>query len=319
MNAIPHPTVVVGLGAVDPAVVEPILGTGIRFVAEPTARDLAAAEGAIVRAAFHVGRDVLDRMPRLRVIARTGVGVDLVDTAAAQERGIPVVITPGSNTNAVAEGVFAHLLHLVKRLRPLTALVRTGRWDDRTAFPVGDLEGGTIGIVGYGRIGRRVGQLAAGFGMRVLAYDPIARPDESVAVDSLVELIEGSDVISLHVPLTEETRHVIDATALKHCRPGAILINCGRGALVDLDAALTALDRGELGGIGLDVFETEPPEHHALFDRENVVLTPHVMGLSSRAMRATLVDAAQGVVDVLAGRPAAATAPIQENGPDHTP
>ena len=314
MSAIHHSAVVVGLGAVDPDIVRPILGADIRFVPEPTAADLASADGAIVRAAFRLSRDVLDRMPRLRVIARTGVGVDLVDTVAARERGIPVVITPGSNTHAVAEGAFAHLLHLVKRLQPLTTIVRTGRWEDRAAFPVGDLEGATIGIVGYGRIGRRVGELATCFGMTVLAYDPVARPEASVAADSLVGLLERSDVISLHVPLTEETRHLIDAKALKHCRPGAILINCSRGALVDLDAALTALESGELGGVGLDVFESEPPEHHALFDHPNVVLTPHVMGLSSRAMRATLVDAAQGVVDVLAGRAPAAIAPVQDGG-----
>lgn len=305
-------TIVVGLGPVDPAIVSPVLSIGTRFVEHPVAADLAAAEGAIVRAAYAVTRDLLDRMPRLRVIARTGVGVELVDMAAAHERGIPVVVTPGSNTNAVAEGVLAHALHLVKRLQPLTELVRSGGWEERTSIPVGDLEGATIGIIGYGRIGRRVGHLAAGFGMAVLAYDPIARPEETVAIDSLHELVDRADLITLHIPLTEQTLRLIDGAILQRIRPGTILINCGRGALVDLDAAFDALKSGRLGGVGLDVFDPEPPAHHALFDHPRVVLTPHVMGLSARATRATFIDAAQGIADVLAGRKPAAVATLAE-------
>ena len=301
--------VVVGLGKVDPDLVTGALGDGIDFVAEPTEADLAAAVGAIVRADAVVDEAFLDRTPRMRVLARTGVGTDLVDLDTAAARGIAVVVTPGSGTRAVAEGVLAHTLALVKRVAPLTALVSGGRWGERDAGgPIGDLDGATIGIIGYGRIGRRVGALADAFGMRVLAYDPFAPPPAEVACGDLDELIAASDVLTLHVPLTPENHHLVDAAFLGRTKPGAVLINCGRGGLLDLDAALAALESGQLSGVGLDVFESEPPVHHPIFDHQSVSLTPHLMGLTRRATAATFADAAQGVVDVLAGRTPAAVA-----------
>jgi D-3-phosphoglycerate dehydrogenase len=300
--------VVVALGSVDPALVTGVLGAGISFVAEPTEADLAVAVGAIARADAVVDADFLDRAPALRVLARTGVGVDLIDLAAASARGIPVVITPGSGTRAVAEGVLAMALHLVKRLGPLTDLVREGRWGQRDRVVAGDLDGATIGIIGYGRIGQRVGELATAVGMHVLAHDPLSPPPPDVACADLDQLAARSDVLTLHAPLTEETRHLVDDEFLARTRPGAILVNCGRGGLLDLDAALAALESGQLAGVGLDVFDPEPPQHHPLFDRPDVVLTPHVMGLSLRATAATFADAARGVVDVLAARRPAAVA-----------
>jgi D-3-phosphoglycerate dehydrogenase / 2-oxoglutarate reductase len=304
--------VVVALGTVDPALVTGVLGDSVEFVAQPGPDDLANAEGAIVRADAVVDAALLARAPRLRVLARTGVGVDLVDVEEATARGIAVVITPHSGTRAVAEGVLAHALHLVKRLGPLTRLVREGRWGERAnpavGGAVGDLDGATIGIIGYGRIGRRVGELAAAFGMRVLAHDPISPPPAGVDCPDLGELARASDVLTLHAPLTEATRHLVDAGFLSRVRPGAILVNCGRGGLLDLDAALAALDTGRLSGIGLDVFDPEPPPHHPLFDHPNVVLTPHLMGLTRRATAATFAAAARGVTDVLAGRRPAALA-----------
>jgi D-3-phosphoglycerate dehydrogenase / 2-oxoglutarate reductase len=295
-------SVVVALGAVDPTLVTEVLGNSIQFVAQPGPEDLAIAEGAVVRADAVVDAALLARAPRLRVLARTGVGVDLVDLEEASARGIAVVITPGAGTRAVAEGVLAHALHLVKRLAPLTRLVREGRWAERTGVAVGDLDGATIGIIGYGRIGRRVGELAAAFGMRVLAHDPISPPPAEVDCPDLGELAGASDVLTLHAPLTAATHHLVDAGLLGRIRPGAILVNCGRGGLLDLGAALAALESGRLGGIGLDVFDPEPPPHHPLFDHPNVVLTPHLMGLTHRATAATFAAAARGVTDVLAGR-----------------
>jgi D-3-phosphoglycerate dehydrogenase / 2-oxoglutarate reductase len=300
--------VVVALGTVDPELVVGALGDAADFVARPGPRELAVAEGAIVRADVVVDAALLARAPRLRVLARTGVGVDLVDVEAASARGIAVVITPGSNTRAVAEGVLAHALHLVKRLAPLTRLVREGGWAERADAPIGDLDGATIGIVGYGRIGRRVGELAAAFGMRVLANDPVSPPPWAVNCPDLGELAATSDVLTLHVPLTQATRHLVGAGVLARIRPGAVLVNCGRGGLLDLDAALAALESGRLGGVGLDVFDPEPPRHHPLFDHPDVVLTPHVMGLTRRATAATFAAAARGVTDVLAGRRPAALA-----------
>jgi D-3-phosphoglycerate dehydrogenase / 2-oxoglutarate reductase len=300
---------VVGLGKVEPDLVTGVLGGDIEFVAEPTDADLAVAQGAVVRADAVVDKAFLDRTPRMRVLARTGVGTDLVDLETATARGIAVVVTPGSGTGAVAEGVIAHAMALVKRLGQYTTLIREGRWAQRTAGgPPGDMDGATIGIIGYGRIGRRVGELAAAFGMRVLAYDPFAPPPAEVACTDLDELVAASDVLTLHVPLTSENHHMVNVGFLARAKPGAVLINCGRGGLLDLDAALEALESGQLSGVGLDVFEPEPPVHHAIFDHPGVSLTPHMMGLTRRGTELTFADAAQGVVDVLAGRKPTAVA-----------
>jgi D-3-phosphoglycerate dehydrogenase len=301
--------VVVGLGAVDPVLVTGVLGADVEFIPTPTADDVAVAVGAIVRADAVVDAAFLDSAPCMRVLARTGVGTDLVDLDAATARGIAVVVTPGSGTRAVAEGVLAHALHLAKRLGPYTTLIREGRWAERAAGgPPGDLDDATIGIIGYGRIGRRVGELAASFGMRVLAYDPFAAPPPDVECRDLDDLVAASDVLTLHVPLTAENHHMVNAGLLSRTKPGAILVNCGRGGLLDLDAALAALEAGQLSGVGLDVFEPEPPAHHPIFDHPNVSLTPHLMGLTRRATKLTFMDAAQGVADVLAGRRPSAVA-----------
>ena len=300
---------VVGLGKVEPDLVTGVLGGDVAFVAEPTDADLVVAQGAIVRADAVVDKAFLDRTPQMRVLARTGVGTDLVDLATATARGIAVVVTPGSGTGAVAEGVIAHAIALVKRLGQYTTLIREGRWAQRTAGgPPGDMDGATIGIIGYGRIGRRVGALAEAFGMRVLAYDPFAPPPAEVACSDLDALVAASDVLTLHVPLTAENHHMVNGEFLGRAKPGAVLINCGRGGLLDLDAALAALESGQLSGVGLDVFEPEPPAHHPIFDHPGVSLTPHMMGLTRRGTELTFADAAQGIVDVLAGRNPAAVA-----------
>jgi D-3-phosphoglycerate dehydrogenase len=230
------------------------------------------------------------------------VGVDLVDVPTATARGIAVVITPGAGTAAVAEGAIGMALHLVKRFGPLTALVREGRWAQRSDISVGDLDGATLGVIGYGRIGQRAGALGAALGMRVLAYDPVSEPPGDVRCASLADLASRSDVITLHLPLTGQTRHLVDDTFLAQVKDGAILVNCGRGGLIDTDAVWGALTAGRLGGVGLDVFDPEPPGHHPLYSHPHVVLTPHLMGLSRRATAATFTAAARGVLDVLDGR-----------------
>ena len=306
MTTLSRTDVVVALGEVDPELVHDHLPASATFVARPTAEDLRLATGAIARADVLVDTDLLDRAPSMRVVARTGVGVDRVDVDEATRRGIAVVVTPGAGTNAVAEGTLAMTLHLVKRLRVATHCVAEGRWAERGQIAMGDLEGATMGIVGYGRIGRRVAHLARAFGMTVLAFDPYVEDDPAVV--TLDEVRRRANVVTLHLPLTPETQHLVDAEFLAGLQPGSILVNCGRGGLLDLDAAHAALVDGQLAGLGLDVFETEPPEHHPLFDRDDVVLAPHLMGLSAGATRATFAAAAQGVADVLAGRRPAALA-----------
>jgi D-3-phosphoglycerate dehydrogenase len=303
--------VVVALGEVEPGLVTGHLAPDARFVAEPGPEDLRAADGAIVRADALVDTAMFDRMPQLRVLARTGVGVERVDVAEATRRGIAVVVTPGAGTHAVAEGALAMILHLVKRLRVTTECVAQGRWAQRGAITLGDLDGATIGIIGYGRIGRRVGHLARVFGMTVLAHDPYLDPaqdgaggdgPDGVRLVGLDELSSRSQVVTLHLPLTPQTHHLVDAAFLAAMPAGSVLVNCGRGGLLDLDAAARALADGRLAGLGLDVFDPEPPAHHPVFDRPDVVLSPHLMGLSVGATRATFTVAARGVADVLAGR-----------------
>jgi phosphoglycerate dehydrogenase-like enzyme len=298
----------VALGSVEAGLVEPELAPHQQIIHNPTDADLARADAAIVRAAYRVDRELLDRMPALKVIARTGVGTDLVDVAEANRRGIPVVITPGSNTASVAEGVFAHLLALVKKLPTLTSIVRDGRWEERAGVAVGDLEGFTLGIIGYGRIGRRVARIAEAFDLKVLAFDPFADVPAGIRCETVEELLGRSNFVTLHVPLTPENRNLLNAERLALLPAGALLINCSRGGLVDLDAAHQALLSGQLGGLGLDVYDPEPPAHHAVFDHANVVLTPHLMGFTRQGMAHTVRDAAKGAVDVLAGRSPAAVA-----------
>ncbi|MEJ6573708.1 MAG: NAD(P)-dependent oxidoreductase [Actinomycetes bacterium] len=305
--------IIVGLGPISSAIVEPIFGSEFTYIEKPTPRDLAIAEGALVRAAFEFNKSVFDSMPNLKVIARTGVGTELVDLVEADARNIPVLITPGGNTTAVAEGVFAQVLHLSKRLGPLTKLVATGKWEERTKYPVGDLANQTLGIIGFGRIGKKVSEIASAFDMKILAFDPIAEIPALLKADSIAELLINSDVITLHVPLTPQTSGLIGKTELASLKEGAILINCSRGALLDLDAALIALTSGKLGGLGLDVFDPEPPKYHQIFDHENVVLTPHVMGLSKQATIATYVMAAEGARDVLTGVKPRAVANLKNN------
>ena len=247
--------------------------------------------------------EFLARAPRLRVLARTGVGVERVDLDAATARGIAVVITPGSGTNAVAEGAIAMALHLVKRFGPLTTLVRTGQWATRNTYSVGDLAGSVLGVVGYGRIGQRAAALGAALGMTVLAYDPVSEPPADVRCADLHG--SGQPQRRDHPAPAAAGVHPSPGRAelLGHVKPGAVLVNCGRGGLIDIDAVYAALQDGRLGGVGLDVFDPEPPGHHPLFDHPDVVLTPHLMGMSRQGSAATYIDAAQGVLDVLTGTP----------------
>ena len=275
----------------------------------PLVRDAVAL---IVHGGCRVGGGLIDAAPSLRVIARTGVGVDLVDLQAATRRGIPVLVTPGAGADAVAEGALALMLALAKRLPELDALVRQGRFDERDALEVGDLSGATLGVVGLGRIGTRVAELARAFGMEPLAHDPYVRPDGEIPLLDLPSLFERSQFVSLHAPLTAETRGIVDADLLARLSRGAILVNLARGALVrSLDDLLAALDSGPLAGVGLDVFETEPPDvSHPLFRHPRVLLSPHALGLSRGAKERIFREVAEGIVSVLrGGRPAAVANP----------
>ena len=294
--------VVVGLGPVDAATVSPVLDGVARFVADPSPADLEHAVGAIVRAHVNLDKAMFATLPALRVVARTGVGTERVDLDEARARSIPVVITPGANTEAVAEGALAHLLALTKSLSPLTQLVKTGAFDDRATIPVGDLRDGTLAVLGYGRIGRAVARLAQAFGMNCVAYDPFVTEADIRLAPSMEEALAGATHVSVHLPATEDTTGLINREVIASLEPQTILVNLARGEVLDLDAALWGLETGHLGGLGLDVFPTEPPEHHPVFEHPRVILTPHVMGLTTASTEATFIQAAEGIADVLRGK-----------------
>lgn len=265
----------------------------------------------IVRGGSRVGAAVIDAAPRLRVIGRSGVGFDGVDIDAATRRGIAVVLAPNANATAVAEGALTLLLALSKRLPLLDRIVREGRWRERDQVDVRDLEGSTLGIVGFGRTGRRLASLVEPLGVRVLAFDPYADPAAAKGVElvSFDSLLERSDHLSLHAPLTDETQGLIDLRALEQLGPGARLVNLARGGLVSsLDDLLLALERGSVDGVGLDVFDVEPPDiSHPLFRDPRVILTPHALGLSRLAKRRLFEEVSRSVAMALLGKPAPAT------------
>lgn len=290
---------IVATGSVHP-VAEEILGEIV--VGDWRAR-LGEIEALIVRGDARVTAADIDAAPRLRVIGRSGVGYDNIDIGAARARGIPVVITPGANARAVAEGAFALVLALLKRLPELDHAVRVGDWARRDTIEIRDLAGTTLGVVGYGRIGRELAELARAVGMHVLAHDP----NVDDAAVPLAALFENADAVSLHAPLTAETRGLVGAPLLERANPGLVLVNTARGGLISsLDDLLGALESGRLGGIGLDVFDEEPPDPtHPLFAQPNVIATPHALGLTGGATEAVFRAMAEGVAAALRGeRPA---------------
>lgn len=267
---------------------------------------LPEADALIVRSRVKVTADLIAAAPRLRVIGRAGVGVDNIDLDAATERGIVVVNVADGNTVAVAEHVFALLLALVRRLLPAAASLREGRWE-RSRWVGEELRGKVMGLVGFGRIGQEVAHRARAFGMAVLACDPYVpegriRELGAEPVD-LGTLLARADVVSIHTPLTDATRNLIDAAALARMRPGAYLINTARGGIVDEQALYRALVEGRLAGAGLDVFATEPPGESPLLTLPNVVATPHLGGSTREAQAYNARAIAEQVLRALRGQP----------------
>ena len=263
---------------------------------------LAGAVGAIV-STDPFDADVLSGSIDLRVIARVGVGIDSIDLAAATERGVVVTVTPGANEVTVAEHTIALMLSLVRRICEQHAAVRRGEWNRTGPHVPGSLHGSTVGLVGYGRIGRLVAERLRAFGVRIVAADPsVTASGAGVELVELPALLAASDIVSLHAPLERSTAGLIGADELLAMRPGAMLVNTARGGMVDEQALRDALRSGRLGGAALDVFAEEPPGDHALLDLPNVVATAHVGGLSERSIDEMTHRATASVVDVLAGR-----------------
>jgi D-3-phosphoglycerate dehydrogenase len=272
-------------------------------------------DALIVRSGVDVDAALITAGTRLQVIGRAGVGVDNVDLDAATRAGITVVNAPTGNTIAAAEHTIALLLALARRVPAADASVRRGEWT-RSALQGVQLRGRTFGIVGLGKIGMAVAERARGFGMTLLGSDPYVTEEQAalrgVELVQLDALLERSDAVTVHVPLSRATAGLIGSKAIARMKPGAFVLNVARGGIVDEAALAAALRDGRLGGAGIDVFEDEPPAGSPLLDAPNTVLTPHLGASTAEAQVAVAEEIAEQVLDVLAGRPAqyAVNAPL---------
>ncbi len=256
-----------------------------------------------VRSETKISREVFAAAPLLKVVGRAGVGVDNVDVDAATERGVVVMNTPGGNTISTAELTFTHILCCARPIAHGAASMKAGNWDRKTLSGV-ELLRKNIGIIGLGRIGSEVAKRAQAFGMKVLAYDPYLTPARAAAMQvesvSLDALLAGSDYITVHMPLTDETHNMIDEAALAKCKKGVRIVNCARGGIVNEKALVAALKSGQVGAAGLDVFETEPlPKDSDLRSAPNIVLTPHIAASTSEAQESVGIEIAEQIADVL--------------------
>ncbi len=264
-------------------------------------------DALVVRSATKVTARVLERAERLRAVGRAGVGVDNVDLPAATRRGVLVMNTPGGSSVTVAELTLGMMLALSRHVAQATASIKGGKWEKKR-FQGRELAGKTLGVVGIGNIGSVVVERCLAMKMRVIAFDPFISADAAARIGvtqvSLDELWPQADFISLHVPLTEQTRNLVNAQTIAKMKPGALLVNCARGGIVDEAALAEALEAGRIAGAGLDVLAAEPPDLGGpLLGLPNVVLTPHVAGGSQEALRLMATTVAEDVLRVLRGEP----------------
>ncbi|MDP6574468.1 MAG: hydroxyacid dehydrogenase [Rhodospirillales bacterium] len=272
------------------------------------AQEIAAADAAITRNAG-LDRTAMAAAPDLKVLGNHGIGTDPVDVSYATEIGLPIIYTPHANVQSVAEQAIAMMLAISKRVREADTAVREDRFDYRYARDFRELHGKTLAIIGFGRIGRRTAELArAAFDMRIIVYSPHVEATAIEAAgmekwDDLDAVLGEADVVSLHQRLTPDTREWLDGKRISAMKKEAILVNTARGALVDAEALIAAVESGHLRGAAMDVFEKEPlPADHPYRGARGIVLSPHIGGATEEAMLRTAVETAEQVVDVLAGR-----------------
>jgi D-3-phosphoglycerate dehydrogenase / 2-oxoglutarate reductase len=275
----------------------------VLFTEEETVEALRGASAVIAGSEPYTDA-VLDRLPGLRVIARSGVGYDMVDVEAATRHGVILAIAPGGNFHAVAEHTFALLLAFTRQIVSNDRDVRQGLWLKTVLVPV---RGQTLGIVGFGRIGRAVAARAIAFGMKVVAFDPYPQEEFArslgVELTDLDTLLAQSDFVTLHLPMSRETRGLINRATIARMKPGAVLLNTARGGLVAEDDLLAALRSGHLAGAALDVLAEEPPSpDHPLLSLDNVIISPHVASCDTLALADMPLEAARNIVDLAAGR-----------------
>ena len=264
---------------------------------------LADFDALVVRSSTQATADLLKAGKRLKVVGRAGIGVDNVDVAAATELGILVVNAPTANLLSATEHTFALLLSLARRVPEADVSMKAGEWNRKLTGV--ELQGKTLGIIGFGRIGQKVADRARGFDMKIVAYDPFldaaAARRLQVELLPLDDLLARSDVITFHTPLTKESRNLLNRERIARMKKGALVVNCGRGGVIDEEALLEALDSGYLGGAALDVFAEEPPTDLRLVKHRKVVATPHLGAQTREAQERISVETAEMVLAALAG------------------
>ena len=261
------------------------------------------ADGLVIRSGTKVTREVLEAAPRLRIVGRAGIGVDNVDMPAATERGIVVVNTPSGNNVTTAEHAIALLVSLARHIPQATASMKAGKWE-KSAFTGMELSNRTLGVIGLGNIGRVVAQKAHGLGMRVIAFDPQVPAEIAAKLDvdlvDLDTLLARADALTVHVPKTKDTTGLLGAAAFAKCKRGVLVVNAARGGIIDEKALLAALESGQVGGAGLDVFEQEPPsKDHPLVKHSKVICTPHLGASTEQAQLNVAIQVAEQVRDFL--------------------
>ncbi len=273
--------------------------------AEELLETIGQYDAVIVRSRTKITAAVLEAAPNLKVVGRAGVGVDNIDLEAAKARGVTVVNAPQASTNAVAELALGMMFALARRLAEADASMKRGEWRKKQLTGT-ELHGKTLGVVGMGRIGSRVGELAKAIGMDVIGYDPLI-PAEEIArrgakpIAELDDLYAQADVITLHVPLTPQTRGMVNAAAFAKMKKGAFIICAARGGVIDETALYEALESGHIGGAGLDVYATEPPGASPLVSHPRVVATPHIGAQTKEAQTRVAMDIATEVLAALKG------------------
>jgi len=252
-------------------------------------------DGLAIRSATKVTKEIIERADRLKVVGRAGIGVDNVDVNAASKRGIVVMNTPGGNTITTGEHTIAMLFALARQIPQATASMKSGKWDKKT-FMGAELYNKTLGIIGIGRVGTIVAD-------RVIAYDPFLAPETAekmgVTLVSLDELLKRSHFISVHTPLTKDTKNLLNAAAIAKMRDGVFIVNCARGGIVNEKDLLDALNAGKVAGAALDVFEEEPTKNKELVNHPNVICTPHLGAATDEAQRNVAIAIAEQIADFL--------------------
>ncbi len=287
----------------------PLINAGIEVVKETKLGDvelanrLRDADGVIVRSATHITAELMDVAKNLRVIGRAGVGVDNIDVKAATQRGIVVMNAPDGNTITTAEHTFALLVSMARNVPQAHAKLQSGVWDKKSFVGV-ELNGKTLGVIGLGRIGKHVAQIARGFGMQIVGFDPFTSADQAkelgIETGTLDEVLTRADFLTIHTPVTDETRGIIGKDAFAKVKKGVRLVNCARGGLVDETALLEAIDNGTVAAAALDVFSTEPlPADSPLLGNSKIITTPHLGASTTEAQEGVALTVAEQMRDYL--------------------